>query len=516
MKFVSKPRIRANHNLHVPLAAVVELETDEESRVTLRVSGRRGVRRLESGPDSKTTHQIPVVGLHPGEICSVDVMVNAGGTSLSGPETLIFEVPTLPDDFPLIVMRICDADRREPGAMMFNIRHAPSTAHMAGLGLLVAVDRFGDVIWTYHHDEAIGDVRCLANGNLLFVCEGRICEINWLGEPVNTWYRERGQKQQFLPAEAIPVDAEMFHHAVIELPSGNFLACTIEQRQIEDFPASEDDPAAGTETATVVGDVIVEFRRDGTIVNRYPLLDLLDPHRICYDSRDAYWVRRGYPDTCDWSHLNGLAYRAEDDQIVASVRHQDCLIAIDRPSGELLWILGTHENWRPPWSDKLLTAEDGLQWPYHQHDCSITPSGGLLCFDNGNHRATPFTPKKPDADNFSRVVVFEVDPERRSVREVWARGQEEDGTFSAFQSGATLLPATGNMFINYGGICTIDGVPTADVTNCRCKVRLIEVAPGPSQDIVFEMIVEDEAGDSPRALSSFRTEHVPGLGEPDN
>ena len=88
----------------------------------------------------------------------------------------------------------------------------------------------------------------------------------------------------------------------------------------------------------------------------------------------------------------------------------------------------------------------------------------------------------------------------------------EDGTYSAFQSGVCRLPGTGNMFVNYGGVCTVDGVPSGKVFQGHCLARLIEVTPGAPGEIVFELIVNDASAEDPAPLSSFRTEHFPDFG----
>ena len=207
-----------------------------------------------------------------------------------------------------------------------------------------------------------------------------------------------------------------------------------------------------------------------------------------------------------------MTYSAADDCIIGSLRHQDCLIGINRTSGELAWILGSHANWKQPWADKLLLPEAGLEWPWHQHDCSVTPAGTVLCFDNGNHKAAPFDPKLADSENYSRAVEYEVNQKDRTVRQIWARGQQEDGTFSVFQSGAYRLPATGNTFITYGGVCTIDGKPSSNANEAHCSARLIEVTPGQSGEVVFEMVINDPTEENPVPYASFRAEHFPELG----
>ncbi len=511
MIFTSGPTISANPNPRAPLAAVLEFETDAASRAVVEVlcGGRAWRARTDGTP--RTRHRVPVVGMRPGETCTARVAAeDAGGNRIEAPAPLAFAAPPLPDEFPPFDVTICVPEKREPGVMLFNIRHSPASEHLPDFGVVVAVDREGEVVWYYRIDEAVGDVRRLANGNILYVADGRVCEIDLLGDTVAEWYAEGRWKDRIPPAGAIPVATGMFHHAVIELPSGNIAVCSMEIRDIEGFPLSEEEPHGETETAHVVGDVIVEFARDGSVVEEYRLLDLLDPRRVCYGSRAAYWVCRGYPGTCDWSHTNGLA--CDGGGIVASVRHQDCLIRIDRESGALDWILGTPANWRPPWSDRLLRPADGLEWPFHQHDCSLTSAGTVMCFDNGNHRVTPPDAKPDDAGCYSRAVEFAIDRETRTVREVWSRGPEHDRTYSTFQSGAYRLPRTGNTFIDYGGVCTVDGVPSGQVYAGHCKARLIEVTPGSPGETVFEMIVNDRSEESPVAWSSFRAEHFPDFG----
>ena len=512
MKFVTAPAVSANPNERAPLAAIVAFATDAPSRAVLEVSegGRRW--SVDSGGELRTRHDVPVVGLRPGRDHAIAVTARGAGGERATAAPLGYTAPKLADDFPPLRVISCFPDRREPGVMVFNIRHAPASEHLPGFGLLVGIDRWGEIVWTYRIGEAVGDVRRLANGNLLYVADGRICEIDLLGETRAEWYAGGRWEDRAPPPGALEVAAGMFHHAAIELPCGNLLACSMEIREIDGFPATEDDPQGGAETARVVGDVIVEFARDGTVVNEYRLLDLLDPRRVCYGSRGAYWVRRGFPDTRDWSHVNALAHDGADDGIIVSVRHQDCLIKIDRASGELVWILGDHAGWRTPWAEKLLAPAPGLEWPYHQHDCSITPAGTLLCFDNGNHRAVPFAPGMPEAECYSRAVEFAVDRDRRRVRQIWARGRADDGTYSCFQSGACRLPSTGNTYVNYGGVCSVDGVPSDRLDQGHCGLRQVEVTQAPRGEVVFELTVNDDSAENAVAYSSFRAEHLPRLG----
>ena len=512
MKYLSAPTVAPNPNSRSPLAGVLEFTTDIPSRGEIGISSPSRAWQFSSGSGFRCQHRIPLVGMHPGERCTVTVRSeDEEGRQLECTAPVCFTGVLLPTDIPPIKVTTCVSEKREPGLVLFNIRHSPAAEHLEDFGLIVAVDQVGEVVWLYRTDEAIGDVRRLRNGNILYVSDGRITEIDLLGDTVREWYAVERWHGKTPPKGAICVPTGMFHHAAIELPSGNLLACSMEVREVAEFPATEDHPEGGTETARVVGDVLVEFTPDGTVMNEYRLLDLLDQRRVCYGSRAGYWVRRGFPGTCDWSHVNGLAYDAANNQIIASVRHQDCMIAINRENGGLEWILGNPGNWNEPWSQKLLKPSDGLEWQFHQHDCSVTTSGTIMCFDNGNHRALPFDKKMAGADCYSRAVEFSVDTENRSVEQIWSRGLREDGTYSTYQSGALRLPETGNTFINYGGVCTLDDLPSGQINEGHCQARLIEVASGSTGDVVFELTVNDTSAENPVALSSFRAEHYPGF-----
>jgi arylsulfate sulfotransferase len=194
---------------------------------------------------------------------------------------------------------------------------------------------------------------------------------------------------------------------------------------------------------------------------------------------------------------------------MVSLRTQDAVIKFDRKTGGLRWILGTHDNWKKPWSDKLLMPDDPVAWNFHQHDCSVTPAGTILCFDNGNHRAEPFERAVPPEANFSRAVEFAVDEARGSVRQVWRYGDAEgERLFAGFQGGAFRLPG-GNTFITYGGICSLNGKSVNEPDGADIRARLIEVTP--DNEIVLDLRIGGEPG-APRALSVFRSEFVPPAG----
>jgi hypothetical protein len=410
---------------------------------------------------------------------------------------------------PPIRIAHCDPARREPGMMLFNVRGDSRLAgNQSHQGWLLGIDRVGDISCIHESDLPVQGVRRLPNGNLLVtIVDGLVLEMTMAGAIVRQWYATGRYRDRAPPRNGIPVEAETFHHGVNLAPDGNLLLLSMEIREFDDWPGSVTDPNAPRERAKLIGDIVMEVRPDGSKANEWRLLDMLDPYRVTYGSRAAYWVQRGYPGTNDWCHANGTAYDARDDSILVSLRTQDCIIKFGRRTGVLRWILGAQGNWKAPWSDKLLTPVGPLSWNFHQHDCSITPFGTILCFDNGNHRALPFAPAVPPEENFSRAVEFAVDDATGTVRQVWSYGDADgERLFAGFQGGAFRMPKTDNTFITYGGICSVDGKPANEPNGADIRARLIEVTP--EKEIVLDVLIGG-GPDDPKALSIFRSEWVP-------
>lgn len=417
-------------------------------------------------------------------------------------------------DTPPLRIETCISEAREPGLTLFNVRPGGAADRTMPGGWLVGIDQAGDIAFSRASEIPPQDTKTLPNGNILSASTNGelITEMTLGGDVVRQWYAAGKWTDSTPPAGAIRVDAPLFHHRINLLPGGNLLLLTVEIRTFDNWPSSETDADAARETAQLAGDIVLEVTPGGEIVNRWPLFDLLDPYRLCYGSRAKYWERRGFPGTMDWCHANAVSHDASDDSLLVSLRHQDCIVKIDRTSGALVWILGDPANWKSPWADKLLVPAGDLSWQYHQHDCSATPQGTVLCFDNGNYRAVPHADKLPPQENRSRLVEFAVDPDTGTVRQVWdwdgsdsESGSGSGSQYACYQGGAFRLPKTGNTLMTYGGIVTVDGVPGDIAEEGFCRSRIVEVTP--VGRIVLDLWIDGTADDL--ALSAFRAEHYP-------
>ena len=283
------------------------------------------------------------------------------------------------------------------------------------------------------------------------------------GEIVRQWYATGRYRDRAPPKGGIPVEAETFHHGVNLGPDGNMLLLSMEIREYDDWPGSVTDPNAPRERAKVVGDIVMEVRPDGSKANEWRMLDLLDPYRITYGSRANYWGVRGYPGTMDWCHANGTCYDAARRFHPGVAAHA-----------------GLHRQVRPQERTRCAgsSARMATGGSRGRTSCSSrTPrwrGNSISTTARSRRRARSCASTTAITAHsrlrrrcrrrraISRAVEFAVDEANGTVRQVWSYGEAPgERIYAGFQGGAMRLPKTGNTFITYGGVCSIDGRPAS-------------------------------------------------------
>ena len=510
------PQLLRNNVRWVPQAARVRVFTDEPTQIWLEFDdGSGAVRRELADAEYTTDHRrVPVVGMKHEQTTDIRVIArDEAGNETVFPTALTFPARPLPADFPPLEIRHVDQAMMEPGYTLFATR-----GNLQGTftNWVIALDGDGDVVWYYRRPGAGGvNIEQMRNGNLLWSRARHTLEMDILGKVQNKWYPARHDAGANADPGSILVDTDSFHHEMREMPEGeeaDFLCLSSELRVFDDYPVDVIDTSITMDGVNVVGDVIVEFKRDGTIVREVKLLDILDPYRMCYDSDGPFWNNSIYGDvtpglqTQDWSHANAVIIDPTDGNYIVSARHQDALVKIDRETQELIWIHGDPSRWNAPWSQYLLTPTGGLHlWQFHQHAPEINADGNMVLFDNGNWRAIP--PTTPDAleQTFSRAIEYRIDPVNMTSQQVWWYGSRlvgsENHMFSRFICDADPLPVTDNILVTNGGIFEI-GVPVN-------HVQLLELTRTRPPVKVFEATIKDEA--EQQSWTVYRSERIPSL-----
>ncbi len=484
VEVISGPTLTMNPNGQTPLAGVVELETDVAVLARITITDGTDLWSVEF-PDASQQHYLPVLGLKPDRTYTVDIELTPGGYVGS-----VF--PTtgpLPADFPTLVTTVSSPEAMEPGYTLLDCFRRGSNDSRPKYSAIV--DSAGEVVW-YNTAWCWSAARQLANGNIMLRTGYLVIELDLLSN-------EKRRVQLEHPGVGM-------HHDLLRTPHGTYLSLVWYSVDVDEFPTSETDPEAPTAPATLRDDSVVEFLPDGTLRREWPLVEMLHPMRIGYNSLEQK------PGGLDWSHSNAVNYRLDDDSIIASVRYQDAVIKFSRETGNLQWILGPHDNWPSGFQQYLLTPVGSpFSWHFHQHAPMWTPSGTILLFDNGNHRASPFDGNVPmlDSESYSRSVEFEIDEIEMEVQQVWEYGESiPEQIYSRFISDADWLETTGNRLNTFGGTFYVGGVSSADLGLGEIHARIIETTDDVVPVKVFELIAYDPTGGEIRV---YRAERIPSL-----
>ena len=458
---ITAPHVEKNPNDRVPLVALIYFDVNVSVSSTVEVNDGHKTWRVKFNEDYNPSKGLPIVGMRADTEHQMKLSVSNQKGATAGPFELTYRTPRLPDgtiNMPEVNLITSNSSAMETGFTMLSIRRSSlMRAHWATpkqaefekkWGLIAAFDEEGEVIWTYHSDARIAGIHQLKNGNIFFhYVDFRTVEIDICGNIIRQFH---ASDRPFGSVEnSIPIKAQSLHHQPHELENGNFLALTANTQEIKNYYTDIIDKTAPRKTQTVVGDNIVEFTPEGEIVWNWNTFDHLDTDRVGYGLLEPYWWVRGFPGALDWTHGNGVTGDPHDGNILISLRHQDAVLKVDINSGEIIWILGDHQDWNSEYKSKLLTPIDNLTWPYHGHNPRVTGPNKFIMYDNGIIGTLPPHPRKKPAKCLARAVEFEVDVENMEVRQIWSSAEyDTEAPVISFAMGdAHRLENTGNIMV---------------------------------------------------------------------
>ena len=273
----------------------------------------------------------------------------------------------------------------------------------------VATDLQGNVIW-YCPGNA-EPVKPLQNGHFIIVRPTDLQEVDLTCNVIrDVSYIEVNQSLQAngydftIPASLGLNGGNPFHHDVLVLPNGHWIALSEIAKSFTDLPGY---PGA----TEVVGDAVIDIDPNGNVAWAWSSFDHLYPDRHPF----------GLP---DWTHSNALVY-TDDGNLLVSMRNQSWILKIDYAngagSGNVLWKLGQD-------GDFTLLAGDSSDWFYAQHYPNILSVNGsqttMAVYDDGNARilsdGLPCGPPAPPAPNcYTRATIFQIDERRNLASLQW-------------------------------------------------------------------------------------------------
>ncbi|HEX4783089.1 MAG TPA: aryl-sulfate sulfotransferase [Candidatus Sulfotelmatobacter sp.] len=290
----------------------------------------------------------------------------------------------------------------------------------------LAVDLQGNIIWFCQGNAE--PIKPMQNGHFIIVRGTDIQEVDLACNVVrNVTYPQINQSLQAngydfqIPAPLGLNGGNPFHHDVLVLPNGHWIALSQIAKSFTDLPGYPG-------TTQVAGDALVDIDPSGTVAWAWSSFDHLDVNRHPYF---------GLP---DWTHSNALVYTPEGN-LLLSMRNQSWVLKIDYAngtgSGNILWKVGED-------GDFTLFGEDPSQWFYAQHYPNILSADGsqtmLAVYDDGNARVaadgSSCPPAPPAPTCYSRATIFQIDESTNFATLEW---QYLPGFFSFWGGSVNLL-----------------------------------------------------------------------------
>ena len=475
---------------NAPLAGVLQLTTDEASRVSVSVSDGQGSWQ-RNFYDFATTHYVPLLGFKPGRTNEITVTAyDRQRNPVTAAQPLVFITDPVPTNFPIITLLQADPAEMEPGYTLFRVG-----VHNELYWYVVIVDSAGQVVW-YNVAPTAGDLRRLDNADLFMPWTTNFVEMNLLGQTVNSW--------------VAPTNLPINLHDGVPTDHGTILYLSTSSEMVGNYPTSMTNASAPLATAKILYEKVVEISdTNAALLNVWSPINVLDAERITYliSRWDGGW---------DSEHGNAVVEDPSDDSLIVSMRHQNAVVKISRATGQLRWILGPPANWGPAWQPYLLTPVGApFVWQYGQHSPILTPQGTLLMFDNGNFRASPFDPPVPDANNYSRAVENSINEQTMEIAQVWDYGRTDvaQRLYADHEGNAEMQPSTGNVLIDFPAVSYVNGGAPSQYGPSATMARITEVTHDAVPQIVFDLEISMYANTnvSYKDCSVYRCHRIPDL-----
>jgi len=411
------PFIKVDPYDAAPLTALAMFETKEPVQIKVTVGGEEGQQPTEKTWEGyETEHEVPILGLYPDTentitLEATDEEDNTESTELS------ISTEALPDDFLTTELTEANTEKMEDG-LTFII---PSTRYV------YAVDENADVRW-YSSLWNSHVFKRLNNGNILYITKpedqdqyNELLEMDMLGKVSNSYIVELKNYE----------DTNIVHHDVIELPNGHLLATTHD-----------------TDSDYIEDEMTEIDRETGETRRNFSFRDVLPgKFYLGYDGNTD--------NEADWLHQNAVWFDETDETILISSRHQDLIMKLAYPSGDIKWILAAPENWPEDYEQYVLDADSEVKFPAGPHAMKTlldqddnSDTTDILLFDNN---IVISRGDEDESEDYSRAVQYRINEKERTVEGVWAYG-EERGTsfFSSIVENTQYLEETGNRLVTSG------------------------------------------------------------------
>ena len=466
-----------------PLAANIFVELPALGRIKIIV---------HSKPDSNTpdveyqsekiekSQSIQVLGLYPNYENQVTLIYSDKFGNERSRTTIQIKTEALKISYLPVAIRVVKLKftAMEPG---MNLINAPGKEE-TDTSIPYMVDADGEIRWVLdwsnhpilNHIGAQCGLHRMKNGNYITgdFNHSLLVEVNTLGEIVHKWdLKQIGYT---------------FHHEAVETPDG----------KIQVLVSKTTAMLADGSNVRVLDHAIEFDPLKGSMTKEWDYAQMLDSARINKVDMEGEWDNFYVgQNKSNWLHNNGIA--VDKNEMIATGRWLGFFKYTN--AGNVKYIMAPHNNWREQYRKFLLTPLDkhgrpitdvdvlngkkeheDFEWCWGPHCPVILPNGHVMVFDNGYNRFYSARSKE-----YSRVVEYEIDEAKMTIRQVWQYGKERGKEcYGMAVSAVQYLEKTGNRLFCPGiGNILSDG---------SLGGRIIEINPE-TQEVVFEMEISGVA-----------------------
>ena len=391
-----------------PCSAIMEFTTEDCVAVDMIVKGRSAMADLHYHFEPDNEHILPIIGLLAEGQTTVELQI--------GDQKYRYELSAGPLPENTYFPEVTQANLIDNQNNLY-FTSPSSNGHVSGY------DCNGDLRFILSSMH-FWDVNVLSTGELILSSDRILNGPYYTTGFVLMDLMGHVKKEYTLPGG--------YHHDVDELPNGNFLVCS------DDF------------NGNTVEDIIVEVDyKTGEIVKRFDLKNIFDT----LDGHSLNWT------ASDWFHCNAVDYNEINNTLTVSGRHLDVVAVIDYDSGALKYLIGPNEGWSEEMQPYFLDVvnEENFEWQWAQHAATWIDANHLMLFDNGMNRSKKTANVLPAKDNYSRMVIYEIDEAKHTIEQVYQYGKERGYQYySPYISDCDFI-GDNHYLIDSGGISYLNG-----------------------------------------------------------
>lgn len=378
----------------------IRWQTENDVRARVVYDNGEGIRRETVWDEGGTDHEAGLLGVLPDLESNWSVEVDEGGPRCVA--TGVLRNGTLPTGGPEIAPDTIDEAEQAGGLTLVPVLYGTQTQAFD----LVILDEQGRAVWSWRPPE--GQIPPGFVTRASFAHDGQSIWFNSHANSVDSTGTlfQLGFDGQILSQRHI----FGFHTDFVEMEDESMAVLTWEIRDFGD--------------QRLLGDRIVVVQADGTSTDLWGSFD-----EIPVDL-GTQWPTGFYPQDItvrDWSHVNGISWDAEADDLLVTMSVYDGVARIDGNSGETEWFLGDSES-------DLTHAPAGAVLTNTPHSVQALDDDKVLVFN-----------RNQPACSFAAEILIDPDIDAATLLRTWS----EPDCMTVSVLGEARRLSTGHTVVNY-------------------------------------------------------------------